>query len=73
VSGLANSIFTKVLAAGNVAGFNSYRLIDNEIGSYLAAYCGTGVYLDAALMRSLGYLGFSCPIMSREISQWDRL
>jgi len=41
--------FLKVLAEGSFAEFNSYRLIHGEIARTVAAYTGSGVYLDVAL------------------------
>jgi undecaprenyl-phosphate 4-deoxy-4-formamido-L-arabinose transferase len=34
---------------GRIAQFNSFRLVDGEIARTLAAYCGSGVYLDVGL------------------------
>ena len=42
-------LFTGALADGGFAEFNSYRLVLGEIGRSVAAYTGTGVYLDVAL------------------------
>lgn len=41
--------FLKVLAEGSFTEFNSYRLIHGEIARTVAAYTGSGVYLDVAL------------------------
>jgi len=41
--------FLKVLAEGDFTEFNSYRLIHGEIARTVAAYTGSGVYLDVAL------------------------
>lgn len=38
-----------LFAGGKASHFNSYRLILGEIGRSVAAYAGTGVYLDVAL------------------------
>jgi glycosyltransferase involved in cell wall biosynthesis len=55
-SGLRNAasratkwFFLKVLAEGSFTEFNSYRLIHGEIARTVAAYTGSGVYLDVAL------------------------
>ena len=63
-SRLAKSISTRVL--GNVAmgRFNSYRLIDGEIGRSLAAYCGYGVFLDVGLSWLTTRVGH-CPVRVR--------
>jgi len=42
-------LFAGALADGGFAEFNSYRLVLGEIGRSVAAYTGTGVYLDVAL------------------------
>jgi undecaprenyl-phosphate 4-deoxy-4-formamido-L-arabinose transferase len=63
-SRLAKSISARVL--GNVAmgRFNSYRLIDGEIGRSLAAYCGYGVFLDVGLSWLTTRVG-PCPVQVR--------
>jgi len=38
-----------LFGGGNASAFNSYRLVLGEIGRSVAAYAGTGVYLDVAL------------------------
>ena len=55
-SGLRNAasrttkwFFLKVLAERDFTEFNSYRLIHGEIARTVAAYTGSGVYLDVAL------------------------
>ena len=45
----AKRIFASTLSDGGFAEFNSYRLVLGEIGRSVAAYTGTGVYLDVAL------------------------
>ena len=42
-------VFAGGLADGGFAEFNSYRLVLGEIGRSVAAYTGTGIYLDVAL------------------------
>jgi undecaprenyl-phosphate 4-deoxy-4-formamido-L-arabinose transferase len=49
LSGLAKWLFVRVFGGGGGAHFNSYRLIDAEVGRSLAAYCGNSIYLDVAL------------------------
>jgi undecaprenyl-phosphate 4-deoxy-4-formamido-L-arabinose transferase len=48
-SGIAKWIFTRCLGPKEIGKFNSFRLVDGEIGRSLAAYCGPGIYLDVAL------------------------
>ncbi|MFB7884208.1 glycosyltransferase [Microbacterium sp. NPDC056057] len=48
-SKLAKRILQSVFGSGNASDFNSFRLIMGEIGRSVAAYTGTGVYLDVAL------------------------
>ena len=45
----AKWLFVKLLAGRSFAEFNSYRLILGEVGRSVAAYTGSGVYLDVAL------------------------
>ncbi len=49
LSNLAKWVFIKVLGGADIGRFNSYRLLDGEVGRSLAAYCGHNVYLDVAL------------------------
>jgi undecaprenyl-phosphate 4-deoxy-4-formamido-L-arabinose transferase len=44
--------------------FNSFRLIDGEIGRIMAAYCGNGIYLDVALFWVAAQIGY-CPVNLR--------
>jgi len=48
-SRLAKRVLQTVFGSGNAAQFNSFRVILGEIGRSVAAYTGTGVYLDVAL------------------------
>ena len=48
-SKFAKRLFAQSLATGGFSEFNSYRLILGEVGRSVAAYTGTGVYLDVAL------------------------
>ncbi len=48
-SKFAKKLFAQSLATGGFSEFNSYRLILGEVGRSVAAYTGTGVYLDVAL------------------------
>ncbi len=45
----AKWLFVKLLADSTFAEFNSYRLILGEVARSVAAYTGSGVYLDVAL------------------------
>lgn len=42
-------IFEHLLRGGEVASFQSYRLVLGEVGRSVAAYSGTGVFLDVAM------------------------
>ena len=48
-SRVSKRILETVFGGGNASDFNSFRLILGEIGRSVAAYAGTGVYLDVAL------------------------
>ena len=48
-SKLAKRFFVRFLADQKFEEFNSYRLVLGEVGRSVAAYTGTGVYLDVAL------------------------
>jgi polyisoprenyl-phosphate glycosyltransferase len=41
--------FARIMGAGDIGHFHSFRLILGETGRGLAAYCGESVYLDVAL------------------------
>lgn len=45
----AKKIAMSLLGNSAIAHFNSFRLLDGEIARTLAAYCGSGVFLDVAL------------------------
>ncbi|NHQ59183.1 glycosyltransferase [Chlorobium sp. BLA1] len=64
LSRTAKGIAHKLLDSPNSGQFNSFRLIDGEIGRILAAYCGNGIYLDVALSWIAGRIGY-CPVMLR--------
>jgi glycosyltransferase involved in cell wall biosynthesis len=57
-------IFTTFLARGRRVSFESYRLVLGEIGRSVAAYAGTGVYLDVALGWVAGPIA-SCSVTLR--------
>ena len=58
-------IFAGALAEGGFAEFNSYRLVLGEIGRSVAAYTGTGVYLDVALSWVVADVA-TCPVVARQ-------
>lgn len=63
-SGLAKWVFVKLLSSESQPGYHSYRLVLGEIGRSLAAYSGSGIYLDVAL----GWITqrfASCPVVLR--------
>jgi len=57
-------LFAGALADGGFAEFNSYRLVLGEIGRSVAAYTGTGVYLDVALSWVVADVA-TCPVVAR--------
>jgi polyisoprenyl-phosphate glycosyltransferase len=57
-------VFSRLLSSGEVPPFQSYRLIQGEIGRSVAAYAGAGVFLDVAL----GWINdrsAACPVRLR--------
>lgn len=48
-SKITKSLYSRFLANGAFPEFNSYRLVQGEVGRSVAAFTGTGVYLDVAL------------------------
>ena len=63
-SRLAKAIFVRFLADQEFEAFNSYRLVLGEVGRSVAAYTGTGVYLDVALSWVVADVT-TCPVVSR--------
>ena len=63
-SKVAKKLFAGALADGGFAEFNSYRLVLGEIGRSVAAYTGTGVYLDVALSWVVAD-ATTCPVVAR--------
>ena len=55
----------RVLGAGGLQHFHSYRLMLGEVGRGLAAYCGESVYLDVALTWVVNRTAV-CPVTLRE-------
>ncbi len=63
-SRMAKGIFVRFLADQKFEAFNSYRLVLGEVGRSVAAYTGTGVYLDVALSWVVGDVT-TCPVTVR--------
>lgn len=61
----AKSLFVKFLADQEFKNFNSYRLMQGEVGRSVAAYTGTGVYLDVALSWVVADVA-TCPVLMRD-------
>lgn len=49
LSRTAKYITARILGDRRIGQFNSFRLVDGEIARTLAAYCGSGVFLDVGL------------------------
>jgi len=64
LSRTAKTINTRLLGNAALGRFNSFRLVDGEIARTLAAYCGSGVYLDVGLFWITGRIG-PCPVRLR--------
>lgn len=64
-SKLAKWFFVKFLADQDFKEFNSFRLVQGEVGRSVAAYTGTGVYLDVALSWVVAKVA-SCPVTMRQ-------
>lgn len=64
-SKLAKWFFVKFLADQDFEEFNSFRLVQGEVGRSVAAYTGTGVYLDVALSWVVAKVT-SCPVTMRQ-------
>lgn len=63
-SKIAKSIFVSFLADQKFEEFNSFRLVQGEVGRSVAAYTGTGVYLDVALSWVVANVAV-CPVTTR--------
>lgn len=64
-SRMAKWIFVHFLTDQKFEEFNSYRLVLGEIGRSVAAYTGTGVYLDVALSWVVADVT-TCPVTARD-------
>jgi polyisoprenyl-phosphate glycosyltransferase len=61
----AKWLFVRVLSSGGIPSFQSYRLVLGELGRSVAAYAGSGVYLDVAI----GWVAdrsAPCPVLLRQ-------
>ena len=63
-SSFAKRLFAGALSDGGFVEFNSYRLILGEIGRSVAAYAGSGAYLDVALSWVVADVT-TCPVVGR--------
>jgi hypothetical protein len=64
-SRLAKWVFSTFLTGGSVGTFQSYRMVLGEIGRSVAAYAGSGVYLDVAMGWVAGPAA-ACPVHLRD-------
>jgi undecaprenyl-phosphate 4-deoxy-4-formamido-L-arabinose transferase len=60
----AKWLFVRVLSTGDVPSFESFRLVLGELGRSVAAYSGSGVYLDVAIGWVVGRTA-RCPVTLR--------
>ena len=67
-SHLAKTIANRLIGTAATGHFSSFRLVSGEVARSLAAYCGSGVYLDVALRWIVARVGF-CPVELREEGQ----
>ena len=68
-SRLAKTLANSLIGAETTGHFHSFRLVTGEVARSLAAYCGSGVYLDVALRWMVARVGF-CPVTLR--AEMDR-
>jgi glycosyltransferase involved in cell wall biosynthesis len=64
-SRVAKWLFVRVLSNGDLASFESYRLVLGELGRSVAAYAGSGVYLDVAIGWVVDHPA-RCPVELRQ-------
>jgi len=64
-SRLSKAILQKVFGGGQARDFNSFRLVVGDVGRSIAAYSGTGVYLDVALTWVANRI-VTCPVRLRQ-------
>ncbi|MEK7137262.1 MAG: glycosyltransferase [Patescibacteria group bacterium] len=67
LSYLSKWVFVRLLGNHHIGEFNSFRLLRGEIARGLAAYCGHGVFLDAALAWVVARAEH-CPVTVRKES-----
>jgi len=60
----AKWVTRKVIGGGQASSYHSFRLVLGEIGRSVAAYAGSGVYLDVALEWVSGEIAL-CPVAMR--------
>ena len=60
----AQWVFRHVLGHQSIGRFSSFRLVQGEIARGLAAYCGSGVFLDVAFSWIVGRAA-DCPVLLR--------
>ncbi len=65
LSRVAKKVGSRLMGNTSLGSFNSFRLLDGEIARTLAAYCGSGVYLDVGLFWISGRVGY-CPVELRQ-------
>ena len=63
-SAVAKWVFVKLLSSERQPGYHSFRLILGEVGRSVAAYSGSGIYLDVALGWVTQRFAL-CPVMLR--------
>lgn len=63
-SSVAKSLGNAFVGEGETSHFSSFRLMDGEVARNLAAYCGSGVYLDVAMRWIVANVGY-CPVRLR--------
>ncbi len=69
MSRLAKKIASALVGDLRISKINSFRLIDGEIGRTLAAYCGSGVYLDVGLFWISERIRFCSVALRKELSR----
>lgn len=63
-SRVTKKLASSMIGEGAAGDFSSFRLVDGEIARSLAAYCGSGVYLDVALRWIVARVDH-CPVRLR--------
>lgn len=65
LSRMTKQLTTQLLGNRQIGQFNSFRLLDGEIARTLAAYCGSGIFLDMGLFWIVDRIGH-CPVRLRD-------